>query len=377
MDGIPRLPKSKFAQLADILRERIVSGDWGGSLPPERSLAEEFLVSRTTLRRAIAILEAERLVQASPSPRGNRAVPGNTPGRVRSELRRACILTPTLHGSPLLIEQLGTMRGLLHHAGIVVDVDESATMIEHRDPSAALRRIVARHPHSIWVLHKMPEAVQRWFEKSKLPAVAFGSVFAGITLPGVDVDFRAAAHHATGLCLSRGCQRIFLLVHRTPLAGDSRTLDAVSDELARRGAPPPHVMRHDSNRMRLMDALDREIVAKPGACDALIVVNHHHLLTALPHLLRRGVRIPEDLSVVHLSNDPSTERLSPLPFRYDPGPGLIRRLVAAIKTLSEGGVPKSSLIIPKLIEGESVRPQDSVGSKKNQGDRDSRRHRPS
>ncbi|MCU0795980.1 MAG: substrate-binding domain-containing protein [Akkermansiaceae bacterium] len=361
-----KIPKSKFAQLADILRERIEAGEWSGALPTERVLAKELLISRTTLRRALAILTKDGLVQPPPTRRLPRKVRDNPvhPGGV--ELRRVCILTSALHGTPLLIEQLGVIRGLLGPAQINVDVEEAATFTERRDPASALSRIVTRHPHTIWVLHKMPENVQRWFATSGLPTVVFGSVFPGIPLPGVDVDFRAAAHHATGICLARGCRRVVLLVHRTPLAGDSRTVDAVTEELARRGAPPPRVMRHDSNRMRLMDGLDREIVANPAGCDALIIANHHHLFTALSHLLRRGIRIPEQISVVYLSNDPSSERLSPLPFRYDPGPALVRRLVAAIHTLAEGGTPKSSLIIPKLIEGESVRPLGVIGSKKNQ-----------
>jgi hypothetical protein len=360
------IPKSKFAQLADILRERIESGEWRTALPSERSLAEEFLVSRTTLRRALAILAKDQVI-ASPAARNRpRELKPPACGDSRPDPRRACILTPTLHGTPLLIEQLGIMRGLLAPAGISIDVDEAASFIERCDPSSALRRIVSRHPGSIWVLHKMPEAVQRWFAASGLPTVVFGSVFPGIALPGVDVDFRAAAHHATGLCLARGCRKIVLLLHRTTLAGDNRALDAVKEELSRRGAPPPRVMRHDSNRMRLMDGLDREIVADPDACDALIIANHHHLLTALPHLMRRGIRIPGQLSVVYLSNDPSTERLSPLPSRYEPGHLLLRRLVVAIQTLSEGGTPNSSLIIPKLIEGESVRPAEVTGLKKNQ-----------
>ena len=368
------LPKPKFAQLADILRERVVSGEWGSSLPPERSLAGEFLVSRTTLRRALSILAREKAIAPPAGRQPARTLRAAVEGDTRSKPQRACILTPTLHGSPLLIEQLGIMRGLLVPAGISVDVDEASSFIERRDPSPALRRTVGRHHASIWVLHKMPEAVQRWFAASGLPTVVFGSVFPGVALPGVDVDFRAAAHHATGLCLARGCRNFVLLLHRTTLAGDNRALEAVEEELARRGLPPPRVLRHDSNRMRLMDALDREIVAAPHACDALIVANHHHLLTALPHLMRRGIRIPGQLSVVHLSNDPSTERLSPLPSRYEPGPMLLRRLVAAIRTLAEGGIPKSSLIIPRLIEGESVRPADGSGLKKNQKAEDSRSH---
>lgn len=245
---------------------------------------------------------------------------------------------------------------MLGKADMAVNLEEAVSLIERDDPSSGLERILQRHPNTIWVLHKMPVAVQRWFASHDLPAVVFGSVFPGISLPGVDVDFRATGHHAAGICLARGCTRITVLVHRTPLAGDSRAVDAITDELEKRGAPRPHVMRYDFNRMRLMDGLDHEIVGKLGQCDALIISNYHHLLTVLPHLLRRGVRIPEDISLVYLNNALAVERLSPLPDRYDSGTRLIRRLVSAIRTLAEGGIPKSSLLIPNMLEGETLRP---------------------
>ena len=360
------LPKSKSSQLADILRERFTSGHWDGKLPSERVLAGEFLVSRTTLRKALATLSKEELIEPTSTTRGIRKIKNVAKNLSRGPYSHVCILTPTLVGSPLLIEQLGVMREMLSRAGLTVEVVEGVALIERSDPSSSLQRVIARHPQSIWVLHKMPLAIQRWFDASGLPAMVFGSVFPGITLPGVDVDFRAAAHHAAGICLARGCKKITVLVHRTKLAGDTRTADAISEALARREVEPPRIMRFDFNRMRLMDGLDHEIVAKPDACDALIIASHHHLLTALPHLLRRGVRIPEDLSLVYLSNDPSVERLSPLPVRYDPGPGLVRRLVIAIQSLAEGEAPKSSLLVPKLLEGESLKPLIQIGSIKNQ-----------
>ncbi len=361
-----QLPKSKYSQLADLLRERLAAGEWGGKLPPERVLAGEFLVSRTTLRKALASLTKEKLIGPATTTRGSRKIKNSTTLLPHGALRHVCILTPTLVGSPLLIEQLGVMREMLGRAGLTADVVEGVALIERSDPSSGLQRLLGRYPNSIWVLHKMPLAIQRWFAARSLPAMVFGSVFPEVMLPGVDVDFRAAAHHAAGICLARGCKQITLLVHRTMLAGDVRTVDAITEEMTRRGEAPPRIMRYDFNRMRLMDGLDREIVAKLDSCDALIIASHHHLLTALPHLLRRGVRIPEDLSMVYLSNDPSVERLSPLPIRYDAGPGLVRKLVAAIQTLAEGGTPKSSLLVPKLLAGESMRSESVVGLKKNQ-----------
>lgn len=60
-----------FRQLADLLRDRILSGDLapGASLPSELRLAQEYELSRTTVRQAIALLRSEGLVIVEP-PRG-------------------------------------------------------------------------------------------------------------------------------------------------------------------------------------------------------------------------------------------------------------------------------------------------------------------
>ena len=54
----------KYRQLVDILRNRILSGELapGDRMPTEDDLSSTFMVSRGTVRKAIAQLEAERLV---------------------------------------------------------------------------------------------------------------------------------------------------------------------------------------------------------------------------------------------------------------------------------------------------------------------------
>ncbi|MBF6595090.1 MAG: GntR family transcriptional regulator [Thermaceae bacterium] len=54
-----------YLQLETSLREALTSGTWkaGEAMPPERSLAERFGVSRLTLRKALERLEAQGLVQ--------------------------------------------------------------------------------------------------------------------------------------------------------------------------------------------------------------------------------------------------------------------------------------------------------------------------
>jgi DNA-binding GntR family transcriptional regulator len=61
-------PWGTYAQIADALRTRIVSGELapGASLPSEAELGREFGVARTTVRRALAALERDGLIRALP-----------------------------------------------------------------------------------------------------------------------------------------------------------------------------------------------------------------------------------------------------------------------------------------------------------------------
>ena len=350
-----QIPRSKTGQLTKLLRQRLNSGDWSGQLPPERALADEYFVSRTTLRQALATLTDEGIIKAATSTRSGRKLTTPSIKRDTAQATQAIVLTPSLTGSPLLLEQLAILRERLGPTGTQVHVQEAAALAGQEDPRYTLQRLINRRPEAIWVLHRMPMPVQRFFSNGKPPAMVFGSTFPDITLPGIDVDFHAAARHAAGLCLSRGLEHVTLLLHRTHLAGDARTIAAVTEQLERKGAPPPRILRHDFNRSRLMDRLDQAIVSRHTPCDALLISNQHHLLTALSHLLRRGVSIPDELSVICLSNDPVIERLSPLPCRYDPGPSLIKKLADSILTLANGESAASHLIIPKLIHGETLR----------------------
>jgi DNA-binding GntR family transcriptional regulator len=81
-----------YAKIADVLRQRIASGDLkpGSLLPSEAALCEEFAVVRTTVRRALAALNDEGLIETLPGK--GRVVRGDAPGqyeyrRIAADLR--------------------------------------------------------------------------------------------------------------------------------------------------------------------------------------------------------------------------------------------------------------------------------------------------
>lgn len=80
-------PRPRFAQIADVLRDRIDRGAYaaGSPLPSEPELSREFNVSRVTVNRAVGLLRGEGLVRVS---RGRGTFVRAIPVITRSATRR-------------------------------------------------------------------------------------------------------------------------------------------------------------------------------------------------------------------------------------------------------------------------------------------------
>lgn len=88
----PTADRAVFRQLADLLRDQISSGTLGPGdpLPSELRLAQEYGLSRTSVRQAIAILRTEGLVNVE-RPRGTFVRPAEATETV--PLRRGDVIS--------------------------------------------------------------------------------------------------------------------------------------------------------------------------------------------------------------------------------------------------------------------------------------------
>ena len=130
-----RTPWGTYHQIADALRSRITTGDPapGQALPSEAALGQEFSVSRTTVRRALAELEAERLIKALPgmgrvvcTPQEREAAVEDGPPpaqyrRIAAALREQITSGKLAPGAALpseaaLVRQYGVSRGTARQA---------------------------------------------------------------------------------------------------------------------------------------------------------------------------------------------------------------------------------------------------------------------
>lgn len=158
----PRTPWGTYHQIADALRSRITAGSPGSgeTLPSEAALGQEFNVSRTTVRRALAELESERLIKALPGTgrvvctlqEREKAVEDGPPPaqyrRIAAALREQITSGELAPGAALpseaaLVRQYGVSRGTARQAlselegtGLVVAVHGKGRFVTGGETSA-------------------------------------------------------------------------------------------------------------------------------------------------------------------------------------------------------------------------------------------------
>lgn len=134
MPVVPRsTPWGAYVRIADTLRQRIADGTLspGAPLPSESELSREFGVARTTLRRALAVLEEERLIRALPGTGRVVLDPAADNGgeksgqpqyrRIAADLRDQIVRGELAPGAPLpseaaIVQQYGVSRGTARQA---------------------------------------------------------------------------------------------------------------------------------------------------------------------------------------------------------------------------------------------------------------------
>src|SRR5213595_3121940 len=102
------------SSIADQIRQALVTGKptQGSRLPPERELAEQFGVSRVTVRDALRALEAMGLIEVRVGARGGAFVTvpsGDVVGQTMSDMMMMQAISPEDIVEARLIMELGTV----------------------------------------------------------------------------------------------------------------------------------------------------------------------------------------------------------------------------------------------------------------------------
>lgn len=357
MDSIPRR-SSLVAQTATILRESIQAGVWKDFLPGEHELCERFQVSRVTLRAALLQLGREGWFKEQQGKR-REIVQKRVSQSVTAPSDRVVLLSPvTLEKMPATaLFWVDALRDHLAAAGYRLEFQAShACSSPH--PDHALESLIHRFRPAGWVLYLSTAPVQEWFSKRGLPCVITGSPHPHVELSSVDMDYAATCSHAAHLLAAKGRRRLALLMPRSGHAGNlesERGFIEAGEKLKPKGVQTL-VAHHDGSVPGICRALDNLLrAAEPAA--GILVAKPAHVVTAVSHLSRCGIRLPRDVSLISRDNDPLLEHLVPAVTRYHTDPILFARKVSRLVVdLVRNGVRRrhDSRLMPTLVRGETL-----------------------
>jgi DNA-binding LacI/PurR family transcriptional regulator len=347
---------SLVQQTVTVLQQGIRTGLWTGHLPAERDLAQALQVGRKTLRAALKELETEDLVEVSVRSRRRILKPSSKRPRLAQRHTVGLLMsTPfqSLHTRRMIL--LHSLRESLTRAGFQSELHVSPRCFSAH-PARALEELIASHPGTVWLIFGSREPMQRWFIENKVPCLIIGSCRAGMPLPSLDVDHRAACRHAGALLLRKGHRSLALALPLDAFDGDADSELGLRDSLQASPGLPLHLLRHDGSNAHLCRLLDAALAsAQPPT--AIIVARAIHAFTVTMHLLRRGLRIPQDIAVISRDDDPFFAATVPAVTRYSISiPDYVRRVSTAARQLAETGTlpPKTTRLVPDFVSGETA-----------------------
>jgi LacI family transcriptional regulator len=200
--------------------------------------------------------------------------------------------------------------------------------------------------------------MQHWFSTQSLPCVIAGSLHTSISLPSVDVDYRAACHHAVGQFLARQHERLAFLNPDSGAAGDLKSEQGFLEaaKTGHGGKVQAVVVRHDSTVPGICNKLDA-LLKRPNRPTALLVSRPAFVLTAMSHLLRRKLDLPREIALISRDDDSLLQSMVPTVARYAANPTAFARKVSRLVMQTVRGAALSRdkiLVMPSFVAGQTL-----------------------
>lgn len=184
--------------------------------------------------------------------------------------------------------------------------------------------------------------IAKYLAKSSIPAVMAGSVLPDLEIPYVDVDDFTAVYRAVQWLIQLGHRRIGIIT------GDMRKWSARRREqgylmaLREAGIEPHPSWRYEGDyRLESGEEGIRHILAAHPKPTAVVCGNDRTALGALRVLLEKGVRVPEEISILGFDDDESAALSVP-------------PLTTIRQPMFEIGMKAAELLFQQIREGERV-----------------------
>lgn len=291
---------SAAEQVAAHLRGEILRGGLSGEMPGIHQLAAGLVANHKTVKTALGLLEKEGLLVPQGSGRARRVA--ELPGDAPVPSLRVAILN---YDTPEMIERyvIELLHGLLGAGHNAFFSGKSLT-----EMGMDLRRVVKhvqRNEADVWVVIGGSRDVLEWFAASGKPVFALFGRRGGLPIAGAGPDkaqaFTAVTRHLVGL----GHRRIVLLSRRErrlPQPGEGERAFLAGLRAHGIAVGSYHLPDWEETVEGFYTRLESLFQSSPPT--ALITDEAPFFLAAMQFLMGRGLRVPQDVSLVSADGDP-------------------------------------------------------------------------
>ncbi len=299
--------EAKYLKIIDWVKQEIAGGllQSGDRLPSEKELSDRFGLSRQTVRHATGELERQHIVtrvQGSGTYVGGIRQPVREPKymsiAVLSTFYESYIFPPTLKGIERVLSKNGYAMQVSFTDNRVTREREMLRQILEKDSVDGL--IV--EPAKSALPNPNLEMYQE-IRRRNIPMIFFNARYPQIDAPCVRIDDRSVARQAVQLLFDAGHRRIGGIFKSDDGQGPLRYAGYMEAMLSGGGETHQRqVVWVDTPMTSKLSDLGDYLFERLGDCTACLCYNDEVAYQLVELALRRGIRVPEDLSVVGIDD---------------------------------------------------------------------------
>ena len=350
----------KYVTLVNWIKEQVLSGGlrFGEKFYSENELAAMFGISRQTVRQAVGILEQERIVERRRGS-GTYVIYGGAPKHdptmnigVISTYLDGYIFTSILKGIETALTANGyTMQLAFTHNKVENETRALRTMLDKQVDGIIVEPTKSGLPNPNGALY------QEIFSQ-KIPLVFFNAYYPASPFPHVAMDDRLAGRMATECLLRAGHRQIAGIFQADDRQGHLRYAGYM-EALREAGIDvnSHNILWFTTEDIKYIAEDFQRYARSMKGCTGVVCYNDQIAFGVQTELRKRGVRVPEDLSLVGIDNA-DLAAICEVPITSIAHP--MRRLgvTAAENLIRLIGDPKFDAtvdFVPELVERDSVR----------------------
>lgn len=357
--SIPLRRQPLIEQTAAHLREGFRAGRWSGKLPGVLRLADELVVSKQIVREALSLLEAEGWIKNEGAGRARWITGGPADHGTRRLLRVVVLFHDSMknllsHTAHLMFET----RRKIEAAGHVCVFSGTSISVMGGRPSR-LAKLVDAEKADAWIVVGAPRNVLEWFVARQVPVLAFGGRFQDLPLPCGATSMSGGIRSAMDILRDHGHRRVSLMV--TDILKQPQPVPSVElfQSILREWGVTPgefHLPSYEETMEGVQRCLDNLFRVTPPT--ALLVLDPSHCAAVLAFLAMRGLRVPQDVSLVCMMPDPVLRMWSPPLAHFDwPLSQHINRMTRWVEGVARGRADqRQSILDVSFAPGGSIGP---------------------